>query len=116
LEKQDHELANGKVAFERGEFGPALSYLLPLAEKGNAQAQCYVAAMFQSGLGVEIDGGLAVEWYLRAAEQGEKRDNISGVAFHNLATIFVTGLPGVIPDKDRAAKYRREAVLLGVKF
>jgi len=48
----DMELASGVAAFEAKEFARAMQLLLPLAERGDPQAQYRVAVMAQVGLGV----------------------------------------------------------------
>ena len=89
---------------------------MPLAEAGNAQAQCHVASMYQGGFGLPADGAKAVEWYLKAALQEEYAGRISGVAYNNLGTIYGTGMPGVQPDPAKAKEYWRKAVELGVEM
>ena len=111
----DHgQSVEGLNAFDNGDYIRALNLLVPLAEKGNAQAQCHIASMYHLGLGVEADGLKAVDWYLKAAEQKSTTENISGLAYHNLATLYVTGMPGIAADKELALLYRREAEILGV--
>ena len=44
--------------------------LLPLAEKGNAEAQVYLGVTYELGKGVPQDYQLAVKWYRRSAQQG----------------------------------------------
>lgn len=110
------KMESGLKAFNENRYAEAMKILLPLAESGNAQAQCYVATMFHSGLGVSPDGVAAVSWYKRAAEQEIKDENISAVAYNNLSTIYVTGMPGVTPNNDLARQYRQKAVELGFEM
>lgn len=107
-------LEKGISAFERGDYAQAMCHFLSLAESGDAKAQCYVATMYQGGLGVEANGPAAVAWYVKAAEQNIAREKLSGLAFHNLATIYVTGAPGLPPDQNVARQYYQRAVELGV--
>jgi len=44
---------------------------LPLAKKGNPDAQRNLGIMYQYGEGVKIDLKKAVDWYTKAANQGE---------------------------------------------
>ena len=90
--------------------------LIPLAERGYAQAQCYIASMHQLGLGVSVDGRKAVKWYTQAAKQEIKEEFISAIAYNNLATIYIVGTPGILPDRKRAEKYRQKARKLGFKM
>lgn len=43
---------------------------LDLATKGDAQAQFYLAEMYEQGLGTASDPQRALEWYRKAADQG----------------------------------------------
>jgi TPR repeat protein len=63
--------------------------------------------MFQAGLGVEVDGPRALEWYLKAAEQGH------AIAYNNLGTIYHVGMPGVAADPAKARECYKKAVQLG---
>ena len=42
------------------------------AEQGDAKAQFGLAQLYEYGLGVERDEAAALEWYRKAAEQGEE--------------------------------------------
>ena len=64
-------LEDGLKASHRGEHETAYRLLRPLAEKGDAHAQLYVAMAFQDGLGVPQDYTEAVKWYREAADQGQ---------------------------------------------
>jgi TPR repeat protein len=114
MDKLTPELEEGLAAYERQDYVKAFSLLLPLAEAGNARAQCHVAALYHAGNGVGADGTQAVHWYLRAAEQNDKLENISGTAYHNLAVLFITGMPTIPVDRQRAQEYLRKAAELGV--
>ena len=58
----DMEMASGIAAFEAKEFARAMQLLLPLAERGDPQAQYRVAVMAQVGLGVVKNCANAVKW------------------------------------------------------
>ena len=73
----------GQTEYEAGQYEAAYPKLLPEAESGNAEAQCRLGAMYQLGLGVEVDEDQAIAWYRRAGEQG------NGVANNNLAGILL---------------------------
>jgi hypothetical protein len=110
------KLDDGLKAYQQGDYVRALRFLLPLAEAGNAEAQCYVASMHQGGLGVLADGQEAVKWYRKAAEQEVREGKISATAYNNLATIFSTGIPGISPDPLLAKQYWRKAAELGFEM
>ena len=109
-------LEDGITAFYNEEFSRAYDVLLPLAEEGNATAQCYIASMYQAGLYVSLDSNKAIEWYLKAAEQNIKEGHISGTAYNNLATIYIVGMPDISADPDLAKKYWKKAEELGFEM
>lgn len=98
------------------DYDNAMKILFPLADNGNAIAQCNVAILFFAGLGAEVDCVQAVKWYRKAAEQNIVSGNISGLAYHNLSAIFAHGAPGVSADPELAALYLKRAAALGVDF
>ena len=61
--------APGAVAFGRGDYVRAARLLGPAAQLGNAKAQAMLGFMFEHGLGVPQDYGVAAVWYKQAAEQ-----------------------------------------------
>jgi len=64
-------LSAGMLAFRRGDYTTAARKLIPLAERGNADAQAVVGFLFQYGRGVPQNAVVAVHWYHCAAEQGQ---------------------------------------------
>ncbi len=99
---------------ENKNYATALVLLTPLVEAGNLHATCNLAALYQCGWGVNANGPLAVELYLKVARSHIKEKGLSGIAYHNLATIYATGLPGVERDIEKAREYHRLAEILGV--
>jgi TPR repeat protein len=61
----------GERAFARQDFVGAAPLLLVEAERGNRVAQTYIGSMYQNGLGVPQNYGVAASWLNQAAEQGE---------------------------------------------
>ena len=61
---------DGMVAYNRGDYVPAIRLFRPLAEKGNAIAQYKVAVMHRMGLGVPKSEKEARKWSRLAAKQG----------------------------------------------
>ncbi len=57
-------------AFENGDYETAFILWMPLAEKGDANAQNYLGIIYYLGFGVQRDYKKAVEWYERAAKAG----------------------------------------------
>ncbi len=60
------EYQEGIRALHGGDYAKALPVLHPLAEQGNARAQNALAYIYQRGLGVPKDAGLAEHWRQRA--------------------------------------------------
>lgn len=52
VENKMSDLEKGLSAFYSQDYTTALSLLKPLADEGNAEAQCAIANMYQLGLGV----------------------------------------------------------------
>lgn len=96
-------LEEGLAAFEGGDYTKAFNLLKPIAEQGDAEAQCIIANMYHLGLGLERSGLEAIKWYTRAALAGY------GVASNNLAEIFRAGSCGVGPDRAEAEKWYYKA-------
>ena len=63
-------LEDAKAAAERGDFATELQILLPLAARGNADAQFDLGVMYAQGHGVAQDDVQAVAWLRKAADQG----------------------------------------------
>jgi cell division septation protein DedD len=60
----------GVRAYAAGDHAAALRELLPLAERGNAYAQHYVALILALGVAVPPNPGESNRWLHRSAEQG----------------------------------------------
>ena len=63
--------ADGLSAFNVGDYAAAYTIWLPLAERGDANAQSSLAYLFHEGNGVRQDSKIAAKWYYLAANQGE---------------------------------------------
>lgn len=98
-------LEEGLVAFEAKDYTKAFELLKPIAEQGDAEAQCIIANMYHLGLGLGLDrnGSEAIRWYISSAEKGY------GVASNNLAEIFRVGSCNVAPDQAEAEKWYHKA-------
>lgn len=97
---------DGVAAFERGDYTAAMEELAPLAEANDAEAQYYLGAMYEAGLGVSQDYFEATRWYVKAAETG-----LAKAQFH-LGLLYETG-EGVKKDYGRAARWYRRAAEQG---
>ena len=96
------DLAPGLSAFEAKDYTKAFELLKPIADQGDAEAQCIIANMYHLGLGVERSIAEAIEWYTKSAAQDY------GVASNNLAGIYTAG-DGVAVDIELANKWYRKA-------
>lgn len=110
------EMVEAMNALEKRNYSLAFRLLNTLAKAGNPKAQCNLAALYNFGLGVNMDGRKAVELYLGVAEQEIREEHLSGVAYNNLATIYSGGVPDVVPDPKKASEYRNRAIALGFEM
>jgi TPR repeat protein len=83
-----------------------LSHWQNLAEKGSANAQFNLGAMYDSGDGVPEDDAEAAKWYHQAADQGHVN------AQFNLGVMYANG-EGVTENVVAAATWYRKAANLG---
>ncbi|MDH3689087.1 MAG: SEL1-like repeat protein [Gammaproteobacteria bacterium] len=80
---QEH-LADGVRAYYGGDYETALSKFKPLAEQGNAMAQCLLGAMQHNGEGVPPNFQKGLRWLRLAAEQGSAEAQTHlGVIYYN---------------------------------
>ena len=91
---------SGYREYKDQQFVAAFPKLLPVAEGGNAEAQCIIGLLYQMGLGVEVDTDQSVYWYERSAEQGY------AVANNNLAGILA--IRGQHKESERRYRLSRE--------
>ena len=73
------------ASIEQGEYENAYRLIKPLADRGDANAQCILAAMYFNGQGFPQDYTEAGKWFRRAAEQGYAE------AQHNLGLLYKVG-------------------------
>ncbi|MFQ5844123.1 MAG: tetratricopeptide repeat protein, partial [Planctomycetota bacterium] len=59
-------------AIRKGDYAKALKILVPLAQKGDAQAQYNLGQMYFSGWGVAKDWNKAEAWLRRSSDQGHE--------------------------------------------
>jgi TPR repeat protein len=64
------QLQEGKQAFQYQHYDKSFKLLLPLAEKGNAEAQYAVGYSYYYGKGVLEDQEKGQYWINKAAQQG----------------------------------------------
>ena len=64
------KLDSAIASYQSGNYEQAFELFEPLAESGNANAQFYLAVMYNTGQGIASDLDQAVNWLHRAAESG----------------------------------------------
>lgn len=62
---------DGMVAYNRGDYVPAVKLFRPLAQAGNAKAQNVMGVMYQKGEGVARSSAKAFMWFSLAAKKGD---------------------------------------------
>ena len=77
-------IGTGWRSYERGDFDAALRTWLPQAEAGDADAQFFVAVMYDEGTGVSEDDFEAV---LDAMPDDDMRRRVRGLAVAELTTV-----------------------------
>jgi hypothetical protein len=63
---------DGMVAYNRGDYMPAIRLFRPLAEQGNARAQHLIGVMYHKGEGVARSSVRAFAWFSLAAAHGDR--------------------------------------------
>jgi len=101
------EVAGARLDFLGGQYDSLLTVLLPAAEAGNPVAQDLMGVAYEDGKAVPQDFAAAVQWYLRAADQG------LAMAQYNLGLILAQGRVGVEVDVAAAIRYLDMAVAQG---
>ena len=61
---------DGEKAYLEKDFIKARAIWEPIAERGDAEAEAWLGALYANGLGVQQDAARAFEFYLRSAEHG----------------------------------------------
>lgn len=69
---------DGMVAYNRGDYVPAVKLFRPLAQAGNAKAQNVLGSMYRKGEGVAKNSAKAFMWFSIAAKRGDK-DAMAGL-------------------------------------
>jgi TPR repeat protein len=64
---------DGMVAYNRGDYLPAISLFRPLAEAGNSKAQSQIGTMYRKGEGMPQSPARAFMWFSLAARRGEAK-------------------------------------------
>jgi TPR repeat protein len=68
---------DGMVAYNRGDYVPALKLIRPVAQAGNAKAQNVMGVMYRKGEGVVRSSAKAFMWFSLAAKKGDTQAKAS---------------------------------------
>lgn len=99
-------LEKGVKAFDSGDYQSAYQHWLPLAEKGHAEAQLFMAVLYRYGFGVQRNPSQSAKWFEHAANNGDVD------AQNELAFIYEQGW-GVKQDAAEAERWYEEVRLQG---
>ncbi len=101
------QFEQGIDAYNAGKYGTAFIFFRKAATKNHAKAQDYLGHLYFTGKGVDKSYNQALNWYHRAAKQG----NIPSQK--QLALIYSTGRYGVKKSAKEAAYWYEQAAELG---
>jgi TPR repeat protein len=93
----------GVNAIDAGDYTTAQRELLPLAERGNVEAQWALGHLFKTAKGSTRDLGRAAKWFLKAAENGDSESQ------YQIGTMYLWG-DGVVKNPGEGAKWIEKAV------
>ena len=79
------DFQKGIAAFNTEDYVTARAEWQPLAESGDLNAMYNLGLIYDEGLGVDVDKGRALEWYMPPAEEGDV------AAQFNVASIYDFG-------------------------
>jgi hypothetical protein len=94
-------------SFQAGDHATAAKIVTKAAEAGNAVAQLRLALLYDQGDGVPRSVTTAMQWYLRAAAQGEPESQVQ------LGIAYEAGHYGFPENWDLAAKLYQASALQG---
>jgi len=89
---------DGMVAYNRGDYLPAIRLFRPLAEAGNPKAQNQIGLMYRKGEGTAQSPARAFMWFSLAAKRGDAR------AKSGLRDVSKTMTPGEISQARQMAQ------------
>lgn len=104
---EEQTLEEALKLLDLGNHEAAFGALMPLARQGIVRAQENIGVMYQLGLGVDRNVAAALGWLKQAAEAG------SGVAAHNLGTLYQTCEPERPIDSTQSKYWFNRARELG---
>ena len=93
------DIDDAVAAMRSGDFAEAYCIMRPLADSGDAAAQYNIGWMYLNGYGLNVNDSLALEWWIKASDQGYTDASFSIGMLYNL------GEGKVSKDLDRAIEY-----------
>jgi TPR repeat protein len=113
MTNQPHShVSNATQAFERGDYETAVFEFKLGVEGGNCEAKIWLAEIYLSGKGADIDG-LKAEALLQEVISDSDAPKLVALALNNLSALYVTGSKGVPSDKEKAVLCASKALQLG---
>lgn len=100
-------LQKGKEFLEKEDYKAALLSLIPCADAGIVEAEAAVGVLYMLGQGAPRDLQQAIRYLKRAADKG------SGMAAHNLGTLFMTCEPNMPLDPEESRRWFALAADMG---
>src|SRR5665213_4507977 len=88
IAQSSQSLQDVQSAIQRKDYATALRIVRPLAQGGDAAAQTILGSMYALGYGVSRSSPEAVNWFRKAAEQGQPvAEGNLGIAYLSLIHI-----------------------------
>src|SRR5690242_9008742 len=76
IAQSSQPLQDAQTAIGRKDYPTALRIIQPLAQRGDPAAQTILGSMYAFGFGVSRSYTDAVNWFRKAAEQGQDRKSV----------------------------------------
>lgn len=95
--------ARAAAAYDAKNYKDAMKLYLPLAQKGDSDAQYHIGRMYEKGQGVWRNYDEMAKWYIKAAEGGHP------AAQYRVAVGYYYGFAGLPKDEEQALKWLRRA-------
>jgi TPR repeat protein len=97
---------DGMVAYNRGDYLPAIRLFRPLAEAGNPKAQNQIGLMYRKGEGTAQSPARAFMWFSLAARRGDAKAKAELRAVSGTMTPAEISQARAMADACAASNYR----------
>jgi TPR repeat protein len=97
---------DGMVAYNRGDYLPAIRLFRPLAEAGNPKAQNQIGLMYRKGEGTTQSPSRAFMWFSLAAKRGDAKAKAELRAVSGTMTPAEISQARAMADACAASNYR----------